>query len=172
MGQNCCKENNVCNKIMNNRDIEEILEDRYIPKDVNINDLEYFLPDIDEGRVMKIYDGDTFTIACKPKNTTGKIYKYSVRVSGVDCPEIRSTNKNEVTVAELARDKLALMLYKNMIGLKNIKHDKYSKRIVADVWYEDIKISDWLIENRFAVPYDGGTKHPPECWLKYHNNTE
>lgn len=172
MGQNCCKEKNVCNKMTSKKNIDEILEEKHIPKNIDLKNYEYYVPDIEEGRVFKIYDGDTITIVCRPKNADGKLYKYSVRIAGVDCPELITDDKDEQEIAKKARDKLGLMLFKNMVQLKNIKLDKYNKRIVADVWYEDINISEWLIENRFAVPYDGGKKNPPKSWVQYHLNKD
>ena len=31
-----------------------------------------------------------------------------------------------------------------------------------------IELSKWAIENRFAVPYDGGTKKSPQSWSEYY----
>lgn len=134
----------------------------------DLKNLDYFKPVINDGFVLKVYDGDTIIIACRPSNTDGKLYKYSVRIAGIDCPEIKSNNEKEKLIAERARDELNSLLFEKMVFLKNISLDKYSKRIVADVLYEEIDIGKWLIEKRLAVPYDGKTKNPPKCWEKFH----
>ena len=30
-----------------------------------------------------------------------------------------------------------------------------------------IHLNQWLLDNKYAVEYDGGTKHPPESWANY-----
>ena len=36
-----------------------------LPKDLNPKDLNEFIPPLDSGRVIKVYDGDTITVASK-----------------------------------------------------------------------------------------------------------
>jgi len=150
--------------------VEERMDDEFIPKDLDLKNVETFIPDVNKGRVMKIYDGDTITIECKPKNSVGSFYKYNVRLNGVDCPELRGSSDEEKQVAKIARDKVGLLLFKNMVTLENVKLDKYANRIVADVIYNDINVSEWLIEKKLGVPYDGGKKNIPESWMNYYNN--
>jgi endonuclease YncB( thermonuclease family) len=47
-----------------------------------------------------------------------------------------------------------------------VSTEKYG-RILADVYLDDLCVNDWLIKEHYAVKYDGGTKIPPESWLKY-----
>ena len=54
-----------------------------------------------------------------------------------------------------------------MVELRNTDTDKYG-RVLAEVWFEGTNLSDWLIDQGLAVPYDGGTKQPPEDWLEYY----
>ena len=54
------------------------------------------------------------------------------------------------------------------ISVKNTSLDKYG-RILGNVYMENgIELSKWAIENRFAVPYDGGTKKSPQSWSEYY----
>jgi len=169
MGIYCCKENIVSNKMTDSNQNQDTQEDNNLPKHLNLSEIDFFIPDIDKARVLKIYDGDTITIICRPKNANVNLYKYSVRIAGIDCPEIRTNNENEKKIAKKARDELGLLLFKNIVCLKNIKPDKYGNRIVAEVWYENINISEWLIKKGYAVTYDGGKKNPPKCWLQHFN---
>ena len=42
------------------------------------------------GKVIKVYDGDTITIAAAlPIINNNKLYRFSVRLSGIDSPEIK-----------------------------------------------------------------------------------
>ena len=127
---------------------------------------EIFKPDLRTGYVIKVYDGDTITIASK-LNKNSPIYRWSIRILGIDCPEIKGKNKNEKKVAIIARDTLSNLILHNKVDLKNISYDKYG-RILCNVYYKKILISDWLLEKKLAVTYDGGTKKSPDCWLKYY----
>ena len=56
---------------------------------ISYNDTTPFVYPIRYGKVIKVYDGDTITIAARLPNTDGPIYRFSVRLNGIDTPEIR-----------------------------------------------------------------------------------
>jgi len=125
-----------------------------------------FVVPVSGGEVIKVYDGDTITIAAKLPFAKSPLYRFSVRLNGIDTPEIKGKSEDEISVAKEARDALsALILHKNIV-LKNVATEKYG-RILADVYLDDFHINKWLIEQRFAVKYDGGTKKPPDSWIQY-----
>jgi micrococcal nuclease len=121
------------------------------------------------GQVIKVYDADTITIASKLPYEGSPMYRLSVRLNGIDTPEIKGKNIEEKQVAILARDFVSNMVLNKYVRLENIASEKYG-RILADVYFEDIHLNDLLIQERYAVKYDGGTKMKPESWLKYKNN--
>lgn len=126
-----------------------------------------FVFPISEGQVIKVYDGDTITIASKMPYPESPMYRFSVRLNGIDTPEIKGKNADEKEIAKKARDELSTLILNKKITLKNVQSEKYG-RILADVYLEDVSINDWMIEKRFAVKYDGGTKQIPESWKSYH----
>jgi endonuclease YncB( thermonuclease family) len=99
------------------------------------------------------------------------LYRLSVRLNGIDCPEIKSKDADEKKVAKDAREALSNLIYGKQIRLENVQTEKYG-RILADVYLDDTHINNWLITNRYAVAYDGGTKHKPVSWSKYFNAGE
>ena len=118
------------------------------------------------GEVIKVYDGDTITIAAKMPFKGSPLYRLPVRLNGIDTPEIKGKSEDEISVAKEARDALsALILHKNIV-LKNVATEKYG-RILADVYLDELHINKWLIDQRFAVKYDGGMKKSPESWVQY-----
>lgn len=121
------------------------------------------------GQVIKVYDADTLTIASKLPYEGSPMYRLSVRLNGIDTPEIKCKDIEEKQVAILARDFVSNMVLNKYIRLENIASEKYG-RILADVYFGDIHLNDLLIQERYAVKYDGGTKMKPESWLKYKNN--
>ena len=130
--------------------------------------LQFSIP-IKSGRVIKVYDGDSITIAAKLPFDNSTLYRFSVRLNGIDTPEIKGKNADEKEAAKQARDALSnLILNKNII-LKNVDNEKYG-RVLADVYLDELHINEWLIKERYAVRYDGGAKKSPESWLKYRKN--
>lgn len=142
-----------------------------IPEHIDKNSLQDYIPQISEGRVISVYDGDTIHIAGFVLNNP-QLFKFSVRLTGIDCPEMKSgksIDKTERSVAVLAKTFLSELIDGNIVTLKNVGLDKYG-RLLADVYFEDIHLNKALIDKRFAVSYDGGTKKIPRCWEKYHTH--
>jgi micrococcal nuclease len=124
---------------------------------ISYNDTTPFVYPIRYGKVIKVYDGDTITIAAKLPNTDGPIYRFSVRLNGIDTPEIRGKSEAEKELAYFVRDALS----EKIMG--NVANEKYG-RILADVYLEEQHINGWLVDENFAVYYDGGKKHRPASW--------
>jgi endonuclease YncB( thermonuclease family) len=122
-----------------------------------------FVPPINVGKVIKVYDGDTFTMISKLPYTEGPIYRFSVRMKGIDSPEIKGKTNNEKELANKSRDALSKLILGKIVILKNISSEKYG-RILADVYIGDLCVNEWMLENNFAVKYDGGTKNRPNDW--------
>jgi endonuclease YncB( thermonuclease family) len=116
-----------------------------------------FVPPITEGQVIKVYDGDTITIASTLPIVNSPLYRFSVRLSGIDSAEIKSKNNNEKDLAKIARDKLSEMILHKTVTLKNISTEKYG-RILAHVYLDDLCINNWMLYEGYAVEYNGGTK--------------
>ena len=108
------------------------------------------------------YDGDTITFNLLDLHPIiGE--KISVRVNGIDTPEIKGKCEKEKYDAQQARDMVADILKDaEKIDLKNMKRGKYF-RIVADVYVGGENIADMLIEAGMAVKYDGGKKIKDWC---------
>tara|TARA_B110000261_G_C13007749_1_gene326843 strand:- start:117 stop:701 length:585 start_codon:yes stop_codon:yes gene_type:complete len=129
-----------------------------IPKNLDYKDLKYFYPPIKKGRVIRVYDGDTLTIAAKvPLLKNKEIYKFSIRLNRIDCPEIRTNNAIEKISGLRVRDLLSEKIMNKMVNIEILKTDKYG-RYLAEVSYKKQNISDWLLFNNYAIIYDGGTK--------------
>ena len=118
--------------------------------------VEFTYP-ITSGHVIKVYDGDTITIASKMPYENSQLFRFNVRLNWIDTPEIKSKDENEKALAKKARDSLSQLIMNKNIALKNVKNEKYG-RILADVYLDDLHINKWMIEQQFAVEYDGKTK--------------
>ena len=134
--------------------------------------IEFTFP-IKGGRVIKVYDADTITIASKLPFDNSPMYRLSVRLNGIDTPEIKGkgVSDEEKEAAKNARDFVSNLILNKFVRLENIENEKYG-RILADVYVGDIHINKLLLEEKYAVKYDGGTKIKPISWLKYKNTGE
>lgn len=108
-------------------------------------------------KYIRNYDADTVTVTIPGVHPLiGD--KISVRVLGIDTPEIKGKTTCEKDKARTAQ-RLVESLLKNAkhIELQNVDRDKYF-RILADVIVDGKSIKDLMIKNNLAYTYDGGTK--------------
>lgn len=113
-----------------------------------------FVPPIESGKVVKVYDGDTITLATVLYDVA---YRFSIRLNGIDTPEMKGGSAHEKELAIKARDELSKRLMNQIVTLKNITTEKYG-RVLADVYLDDECINDWMIRQGHAKVYDGGHK--------------
>jgi micrococcal nuclease len=138
-------------------------------KEITWEDTIPFTVPIKGGKVIKVYDGDSITIAAKLPFKNSLVYRFSIRLNGIDTPEIKGKTDDEKEAAKNARDALSNLILNKYITLKNVDNEKYG-RVLADVYLENLHVNDWLVKERYAVRYDGGTKKTPSSWLNYKNN--
>ena len=110
-------------------------------------------------QVIEVYDGDTFKIDLPGLHPLFGD-KLSIRVKGIDTPEIRGTSEEVKALAVQARE-----LTKNtlkaaeMIELRNPERGKYF-RVVAEVWVDGKALAGMLKEKGLAKDYDGEGERP------------
>jgi micrococcal nuclease len=109
---------------------------------------------------LKAYDGDTIKtpiVAIKGLPTL------SIRVFGIDTPEIKGKCEEEKVLAKKARDRLNVIL-KDEITVQPMQWDKYGGRFVATIYDKNGKnIAETLISEGLGRPYFGEQKTP---WCK------
>ena len=145
--------------------VDKLLQSVYDPnkwidtldKSIELKDTIPFVPPVNKGVVIKVYDGDTITIAAKLPYAVSPIYRFSVRLNGIDCPEMKTTNAFEKDCAVVAKNFVAELAMNRVVTLKNVQTEKYG-RILADVYVGELHINKLLVEKRLAIGYDGGTK--------------
>lgn len=142
--------------------------------------------------IESVYDGDTITdaqilvsqIDLSAVERLGEVFPEivlkadgiyvvdSIRITGIDTPEIRPSTKksdgtprsersreNEKKAALAARDAVRKLIADNnlLFSISDVGHDKFG-RVLAQVYAGDTNIAEYLIENGHAVRYDGGTR--------------
>ena len=130
-----------------------------------------FIAPVKSGKCIKCYDGDTITIASRlpfTKELAGTVFRFSVRLYGIDCPEIRGKTVIEKAKALVARDELKKKILDKHVILRNVMTEKYG-RLLADVYVvengKEVWVNKWMLDEKHAVWYDGQTKKIPEDWV-------
>jgi endonuclease YncB( thermonuclease family) len=122
-------------------------------------------------KIVKIYDGDTFTIVTK-LNKDEPYYQYQLRLAGLDAPELKPAlsipeRELHVQAGQRVRDIIKGILPEgSLIWVEFEKEDKYG-RLLGTVYTvkrqcfihrKDYNLCEWLITNHYALPYNGKTK--------------
>ena len=105
-------------------------------------------------KVISVYDGDTITAVFK---FNGVYYKWNCRLNGIDTPEMKSKSTDEKNAAIKARDFLREKILGKVVKLECGDFDKYG-RLLVNVFINDEKINDTIIQQGYAKQYFGGTK--------------
>ena len=124
---------------------------------VSYSDTIPYIPPVSKGKVVKVYDGDTFTIATKLPHNKEQYYRFPVRIKGIDAPELRTKDKIEKEYAIISRDYLSSMINDRIVHLENVEFEKYG-RLLADVYIDNVSVSKAMLDKRYAVEYDGKKK--------------
>lgn len=112
--------------------------------------------------VVSVYDADTFRVNVRqwPEIIGDNM---PIRVKGVDAPEIRGKCDEEKRQAQAAKAFTAATLVNaTSIELRNIDRGKYF-RVLADVYVDGKSLTNMLIDEGLARPYEGGTR---EGWCE------
>jgi endonuclease YncB( thermonuclease family) len=116
----------------------------------------------------EVHDGDTFNVVFFHRK---QLTKFTVRLLGIDCPEMAPPKKNddreeEITEAIKSRDKLISLIAndKQLVYVKFDKWDKFGGRYLASVYLskrdmdKNISVSDIMIKGNYGVKYNGEKK--------------
>ncbi len=105
--------------------------------------------------VISVYDGDTIKVMARP--WPGMSLETSVRVRGIDTPEIKGKCETEKAKAVDAREQAKQFVGKHVL-LTNIELGKYAGRVVANILVGNQDLGEFLITSGLARPYDGGKR--------------
>lgn len=105
--------------------------------------------------VLSIYDGDTIKVVCNP--WPDMTIKTSVRMDGIDTPELRGKCRLEKELAVLARERARGLIGKE-VELRNVKLGKFAGRVIADVYSDGNNVAKILISEGYGREYHGGKR--------------
>ena len=90
-----------------------------------------------EGKVVKIADGDTFTLVFENN------FEVKVRLNGIDCPERKQaySNKAKQALSDLIFGRTVTVLYEDK--------DRYG-RVLGEVYIEDLNVNQEMVRQGYA----------------------
>jgi endonuclease YncB( thermonuclease family) len=107
--------------------------------------------------VLRVLDGDTFE--ARVRLWPGLAITTSVRLRGIDTPELRARCETERERAEAARESLHRILAEGDVGIAHVILDKYGGRVVADAsTHATPDVAAALIDSGAARRYSGGRR--------------
>lgn len=113
-------------------------------------------------KIVKVVDGDTVDVLL---NLGFDVYTIQrVRLLGIDCEECRTSDPIEKRFGKLAKRKLKHWCKKhspeNPMRICCEERDPRGKfgRVLAELWLDDININRWMVDNYFAVSYNGKSR--------------
>lgn len=116
-----------------------------------------------KAKVIKVYDGDTLTIAAWYDNT---FQQFQVRIYGIDCDEIRGGTDETKHNAQLAKTFAENLLLNEIVDINvlnnTILHGKKQTekfgRLLAEICINGVSLATELLNVGLARKYTGGTK--------------
>lgn len=109
-----------------------------------------------------VVDGDT--IRAEIIGFPEPLNRVSIRILGIDTPEMKGKCEKEKKNARLAKkfieDQLKIT---HVVSFDGLKWDKYGGRILANVFFDGYNLSELLIQNGYAIPYHGEKKTHDWC---------
>jgi micrococcal nuclease len=130
-------------------------------------------------KVVSLYDGDTckMTLFLEEElinvSNTIKPYRMTVRLNGLDAPEIKGSSDEEKKYAQVSKHLLSELILGKLVKIVCGDFDKYG-RLLAEIYVLDIEtnkeinVNEWMVKNGFCKRYDGGTKSEFIPFLENH----
>ena len=114
---------------------------------------------LSQEQIVEVYDGDTFKIDLPSQHPLFGD-DISVRVLGIDTPELKGSSDEVKALAYKAKNRTQELLSDaKTIELKNPQRDKYF-RVLAEVWIDGESLGEKLKSDGLAKDYDGEGARP------------
>lgn len=109
------------------------------------------------GKVSRVIDGDSCVVNFP---IDGKPWSFSMRLLGIDCPEMRTRDLREKEMGLKAKKLVESLVLDRIVAFHLGDFDKYGRLLGRIKTRGDVDVADHLVENNLARPYTGGKKEP------------
>lgn len=104
--------------------------------------------------VIRTIDGDTFLARVHQRD--GRVLVASVRLRGIDAPEMKASCQDELDKAQAASDALRDLLGQGGVTIYNLGPDKYGRVLANVATRRTADVSAALLAGGYARSYSGG----------------
>ena len=115
-------------------------------------------------KILRVVDGDTVDAAMYHQETK-RIFKYRIRMYGIDTPESKPLKSNPDREQEMAAAKMSkqaiidkMQENNNLVVVQLYKPDKYGRLLGTFYGKNGENINDWMVRQGHAIAYFGKTK--------------
>ena len=104
-----------------------------------------------DAKITKVYDGDTMWAVFWFNN---KLQRFSIRMFGYNCAEVKSKNAEEKQCGINAKAALSELVLDKIVTLQLGDFDKYG-RILGTVIIDSLNVNEFMVANGYGKPYLG-----------------
>lgn len=131
--------------------------------EITLNTVDEVVYRFTKAKVLKVYDGDSVTIAA---HYGGQIVKFNVRIFGVDCDEMKGGTEQTKRNAKLAKKFVESKILNKIVDIDVLNNkmvdgkrlrEKFG-RLLAIIKVDGNDLANMLLEAGLARKYDGGHK--------------
>ncbi len=119
--------------------------------------------------LVKIIDGDTIDVDLD-LGFSVVLKKQRIRLHGINTPESRTRDLEEKRAGLAAKARLRELLEGANLLVVKTAIDKKARgkygRILGTVFADDTNVNSLLVDEGYAIVYDGGTKNKTKWWRK------
>lgn len=151
----------------NNYHIKNLYSEEEIKNIKTLN--QYFTFTNMEAYICSVYDGDTCTAIININKTP---VKFSIRMNGYDCPEMKPSKSKydrdyEIIFAKMAKDKLKQLILNKKVQITSNGLDKYG-RLLGTIVINNLNINNYMLQSGYGYSYSGNTKAKLEYFKDYY----
>jgi endonuclease YncB( thermonuclease family) len=119
-------------------------------ENIHYSDTKTFVPPITIGKVIAVYDGNTFIITSQLPYKNSPFYRFTVRMRGIQCPTVRWSTPTEKENALNSRIALEKLILGKIIRIDIICYGR-DLTLHSDVFLGDVYVNKWMIDNYHAT---------------------
>ena len=149
--------------LLNNKRVADFDCENTKYDDINYKSVKPFIPQITNGKVINVYDGQSFSVASRLPYDNSPIYRFSIKLHGIISPEITTKYETEKKIAQLAKHALYELIYDKVVELIICGIDKYG-RILAEVYLNNQHINYLMLLNGHSVHYGKQPIYSADEW--------
>lgn len=140
---------------MKTSELEKLIFRNYDWSKVNYEMTCSYIPPIKYGKVVKVNDGNTITIATKlayidDTNEESNIYRFIIYLDSVCVSKNSLLTESDKINIKVSKDELSKLIFGRIVELKDINTHN-NGHLYATVFLDSININDWMLEHKYVI---------------------